>query len=160
MVMKPYVGLPEQLAQEVLWVADEWRKNPLSLKKGGCDVVVEQYDGKVLGYCRIKYPSNYIKASLRRMGCNPFGLAKDAQIELVKRYIVRIFVRDYEDEEESLTAAFVVAWESTSSITPWEALEKFEHQEEEYYDNWKQKDDWDDISGIPDPRIYNWETNY
>jgi hypothetical protein len=53
------LGLPKSLVNDVLWVAREYRTNPLSHEPGGSDVVVEYHNDEVLGYDWIKFPSKY-----------------------------------------------------------------------------------------------------
>lgn len=59
-IERVYYGLPEEIADEVLWVSDEYRVNPLSHIKGGSEIIVEYQNGEVLGYDKIKYPSKFI----------------------------------------------------------------------------------------------------
>ncbi len=61
-IKQVYVGLPSNLEKHILWVADKYRRNPLSLIAGGTDVVVEYYSEEIFGYNKIKDPANYIDA--------------------------------------------------------------------------------------------------
>ena len=47
-------------------VKDKYRTNELSLRPGGCTVVVEFMDGRVLEYDKIKNPGAYIAAMVKR----------------------------------------------------------------------------------------------
>lgn len=47
-------------------VKDKYRTNELSLRPGGCTVVVEFVDGRILEYDKIKNPSAYIAAMVKK----------------------------------------------------------------------------------------------
>ena len=46
-------------------VSDEFRENPLSLRPGGYTVFVEEENGRILEYDKIKRPWSYINAVRR-----------------------------------------------------------------------------------------------
>lgn len=46
-------------------VGDKYRINPLSFKEGGFTVVVENHNGSIFEYDKIKNPESYIRAALR-----------------------------------------------------------------------------------------------
>lgn len=175
-----YIGLPEHLVGAVLWVAREYRTNPLSHIPGGSDVVVEYHDGRVFGYDWIKNPPAYIGtffAGIVEYASNVFKrLDEQSQIEITKRKIARVFARKYKDESEYSTASFMEVWNSESSNEmPVNALKRFERQQqkqhniEDEYDFYPQRSafeyygyepDYEDptekamrLWGIPDPRL-------
>lgn len=175
-----YVGLPEHLSHCVLWVAREYRSNPLSHIPGGSDVVVEYHNGKALGYDWIKKPSAYIRtffAGIIEYAPNAFAALNEQQkIEITKRKISRVFARKYKSSDERSQASFVEVWNSeTSNEMPWRSLEKFESSQrgrvswEEDYDLHTPQsvleyygyepafedpiDKAERLWGIPDPRL-------
>jgi hypothetical protein len=134
-----YIGLPEHLVSLVLWVAREYRTNPLSHIPGGSDVVVEYHDGRAFGYDWIKKPSVYIStffSGIVEYASNAFKrLDEQSQIEITKRKISRIFARKYKNESEHSTASFTEIWNSiTSNEMPWKSLERFERIQSSQYD--------------------------
>ena len=134
-----YIGLPEHLAMAVLWVAREYRTNPLSHIPGGSDVVVEYHDGRVFGYDWIKKPSAYISkffAGIIEYASDIFNeLDEQRQIEITKRKIAKVFARKYKDKNEYSTASFIEVWNSESSNEmPVDALKRFERQQQDQYD--------------------------
>jgi len=50
----------------VFKVGQDYRTNNLSFVPGGCTVIVEQVDGKLLEYDNIKYPQKYIAAAVTK----------------------------------------------------------------------------------------------
>jgi hypothetical protein len=50
----------ENFKKKILWVDDEHRTNPWSLRPGGSTVVVEYLDNKILGYDKVKRPERYM----------------------------------------------------------------------------------------------------
>jgi len=46
-------------------VSDPYRTNPLSVEEGGVTVIVQQLDGKILEYDKIKNPWQYMRAVRR-----------------------------------------------------------------------------------------------
>lgn len=126
-----YVGLPAHLADSVLWVAREYRRNPLSFTPGGSDVVVEYHEGNVFGYDWIKFPSSYISTifieSIISEYENYDSLTELVQLGIVKSKYYRIYARKYEDEKEYLIVPFQEVWNSLTATTlPWEVLEEFD----------------------------------
>jgi cold shock CspA family protein len=129
-----YVGLPEHLADCVLWVAREYRSNPLSHIPGGSDVVVECHNNKAFGYDWIKRPSAYIKtffAGIVEYESSVFeDLNEQQKINIAKQKISRIFARKYKNPDERSQARFFEVWNSdTSDEMPWKSLENFESHE-------------------------------
>ncbi len=51
-----YIGLPPDLVNNVLCIAEEYRTNSMSFEVCGSDVIVEYHTQEVLGYDRIKMP--------------------------------------------------------------------------------------------------------
>lgn len=51
--------------KEILWVGDEHRTHPWSMRPGGATVVVVYLTGKVLGYDKVKRPDRYIPMIFR-----------------------------------------------------------------------------------------------
>lgn len=94
-----YYGLPTIIAQNVKWVGDEYRTNPLSLEPGGTDVVVEYVGHIVLGYDKIKKSESYID--------------KVASSLKSKGKIVSVYARIYNDEYEFKTIPFQKVWDKT-----------------------------------------------
>jgi len=133
-----YIGLPQHLADHVLWVNREYRTNALSHIPGGSDVVVEYHDGQALGYDWIKYTSIYIRtffSGIIEYGADEFKrLDKQRQLEIVKDKITKFYTRKYKNEDEYSSVAFVEVWNSeTSTEMPWESLEKFERKRKNRY---------------------------
>ena len=174
-----YIGLPEDLAHHVSWVAREHRTNHLSHIPGGSDVIVEYHSGKVFGYDWIKKPSAYIRtffAGIVEYASDDFRkMDEQSQSEIARRKIARVFARKYKDESEYSTASFIEVWNSeTSNKMLWKALEKFDCTrqiqddfEEDYiyipqskYEYYGYDPVYEDptneaerLYGIPDPRL-------
>ena len=51
--------------KEILWVGDEHRTHPWSVRPGGGSIVVVYLTGKVLGYDKVKRPHRYIPKIFR-----------------------------------------------------------------------------------------------
>lgn len=131
---KVYVGLPDHLVEEVLWVAREYRTNPLSHIEGGCDVVVEYQDGSAYGYDWIKKPSRYIRSfftGIIEYESDDFEqLGKKRQLKIARESISRLYARKYHDATTYNTAGFKVVWDaSTAEEMPWKCLEEFDLSE-------------------------------
>ncbi|MEJ8804390.1 hypothetical protein [Pontibacter sp. H249] len=129
-IKRIYLGLPESFKDEVLWVAREYRTNSLSHEPGGSDVVVEYYEDGVLGYDWIKTPSRYISAiwtkGISEVYTDYKEYNEDAQLEIIKEKIKRIFARKHDDENYE-KEPFKEVWNSeTSDKLPWELLEEFD----------------------------------
>ena len=157
-----YIGLPEHLVEDVLWVAREYRTNPLSHIPGGNDIVVEYHDGRVFGYDWIKNPSAYIStffAGIVEYASNVFKrLDEQSQIEITKRKIAKVFARKYKDESEYSTVSFTEVWNSKSSNEmPANALKRFERQQQEQYDI---EDEYDFYRPLSAFEYYGYEPCY
>jgi hypothetical protein len=129
-----YLGLPKSLAEAVLWVSREYRKNPLSHEPGGSDVIVEYHSDTVLGYDWIKFPSKYVDKIWTSGMIEEYDdyqeWDEESQMEEIKNVIKRIYARKYKKENFE-TVPFKEIWNSeTSKEMPWKTLED--------YDNW----DW------------------
>jgi len=121
-----YNIFPEDLLDKVLWVADPYRKNPISLEQGGTRVIVEYCNGNIYGYSRIKYPPAYIDeiisksiyCSLQDYRC----FSKEDKIEIAGELFFRIFVQHSEDGD----SCFIEVWNNiTSEETPADSLRRF-----------------------------------
>lgn len=128
-----YIGLPNHLANRIKWVARKYRTNPLSFIPGGCDIVVEYHEGKVLGYDWIKKPSAYVRAiSGELVGLNKselFSLNKSKQLQFTTKNLSRVFARLYSDKTEREQSHFLEVWNhKTSNEMPWESLKTFEEE--------------------------------
>lgn len=131
-VKRVYKGLPESYVGEVLWVAREFRTNPLSHVPGGSDVVVEYHEGEILGYDWIKYPSRYIRKIFNDSVSNLYSdfEERDTQFQLsvVKEKISKIFARTY-DNREFEKVPFENIWDSTTATElPWVKLKRFDRR--------------------------------
>jgi cold shock CspA family protein len=117
-----WMGLPEELHEEVFKVTRPYRKHPWSFIPGGADVVVEYRDGNVRLYDWIKYPDLYI----RRFFNGIIHYPELEQIAIAKSKISRIFSRVYKDEVEREITIFEEVWNCEyTNTTPWEALKQF-----------------------------------
>jgi len=117
--------LPIYIRDNILWVSDEYRKNPLSLEEGGSNVIVEYYNKKVLGYERIKFPSSYIKKILGKEISNIYTdfeyYSKLEKIIILKKEISTILACKYNEN------SYNEVWNSTNANElPWESLESFD----------------------------------
>jgi hypothetical protein len=45
------------------YVGDDYRTNPLSNKNGGCTVIIEYTNGRVMAYDKVKNPRAYIRTA-------------------------------------------------------------------------------------------------
>ncbi len=163
-----YIGLPKHLADLILWVGRKYRTNPLSHKPGGGDVVVEYHDGRARGYDWIKDPSAYIEKSFARIvDCEVIyfmSLETAFQLEIAKRKIARVFARSYKSNDAYSTASYTEIWNSvTSNEMPWESLKRLEcsiQEKDGFFDDYDYRSEVEDeLTGIPDPRITDWETS-
>lgn len=176
-----YIGLPQRLADAVLWVGDKYRTNPLSRRPGGSDVVVEYHNGYVLGYDKIKYPPVYIHTffpGIVEYGGDEFNRLDERQkLQIAKQKIARFYWRTDNNDQDYSTANFVEVWNSeTSNEMPWESFRRFKHQQRnQYHFNFDEVSEFKPISiwdyygyepeyedpidkaerlyGIPDPRL-------
>ena len=118
-----YVGLPEHLVDNILWVKRNYRTNPLSHIPGGVDVVVEYHNGENFGYDWVKYPIKYIKKLFPQMVDYYdqvfFKLSKKKQLEIAQEKIAKFYARESNNQ-----SAFVEFWDSkTSNEMPWDSFE-------------------------------------
>ena len=125
-----YRGLPQSLANVVLWVAREYRTNHLSHIEGGCDVVVEYHNNEVFGYDWIKKPSSYIKViwlnNVTQVHDDFEKWAIRDQLEEIKNEIKSIYARKYKREDFD-KIPFKKIWDSeTSNNLPWEKLKLYD----------------------------------
>lgn len=130
-IKRIYLGLPDSLKEEVLWVGREYRTNPLSHEPGGSDVVVEYHRDGVLGYDWIKMPSSYISKiwtiNISKVHDNYEEYSEDEQLLIIKENIKRIFARKYKKENIE-SESFKEVWNSeTSKKLPWKLLEEFDY---------------------------------
>jgi len=131
-IKRVYLGLPKNLADAVLWVAREYRTNPLSYKPGGSDVVVEYHNDNVYGYDWIKFPSKYV-SKIWTKGISEIHddyeyWEEEEQIEEIKKEIKRIYARKYKKENFEIVP-FKEIWNSeTSDDLPWKLLEEYDHK--------------------------------
>jgi hypothetical protein len=130
---KIYIGLPSEFKDKVLWIADNYRTNPLSHQPGGNDVIIEYTNGKIYAYDRIKLPSLYINKIVvnyfikKSLSLN--DLDKDEQVRIVKSEVRRLFARNYIDQDDYKTSAFEEIWDNQKSYDlPWESLKEFENR--------------------------------
>lgn len=124
------LGLPQSLIDEVLWVAREYRTNPLSHEPGGSDVVVEFHNDDVLGYDWIKFPSKYVSRiwneGISEIHDDYEEWEEQDQMEVIKKEIKRIYARRYKKENFE-TVPFKEIWNSaTSDEMPWKLLEDYD----------------------------------
>jgi hypothetical protein len=122
------IGLPDDLITSILWVADEFRTNPLSLIPGGSDVIVEYWDKNVFGYDKIKRPSKYIeKIEGEGLPHDYLTNQREKHLDYIKARIHRVYARMYSSETYE-TEPFKKVWDSiTSDLFPWEELEAFDN---------------------------------
>lgn len=123
-----YVGLPEHLIDNILWVKREARTNPLSHRPGGFDVVVEYHSGKVYGYDWIKMPPRYIEKfcpEWTNTSDDDFSeMSEEQQLEITKKYIARIYARE-KGEDNNNESPFVEFWNSEkSNDMPWNSFQR------------------------------------
>lgn len=88
----------------VLWVAREYRTNPLSHEEGGSDVVVEYHSDEVFGYDWIKFPSKYVSAIFyKRIDVDKEDFEvydEDEQLTTIKDEIKSIYARKWSSMED------------------------------------------------------------
>ena len=96
---KIYLGLPFEFKDKVLWIADNYRTNPLSHQPGGNDIVIEYTNGKIYAYDRIKSPSPYINKIVinhfTKKSLSLDNISRVLQIKVVKSEVKRLFARKY-----------------------------------------------------------------
>ncbi len=133
---KYYAGLPEDLINSVFWVGREFRRNPLSHQPGGCNLIIEYQDGRILEYDWIKQPSYYINKAIYNQINHQLGdyqlsnhkfLSVEDIMEISREYFKRIFVKQYTYDGLS-SLPFEEAWNShVSNTTPEFALSRFNY---------------------------------
>ena len=121
-----FVGIPKNISAEIIWVQDKFRTNLLSLIPGGTTVVVEYHNGEVLGYDKIKRPSDYIgkffEDSSRITSYEYCKMDELAKVNFYKERIFRIFARKNKNGH-----VFEEVWNCESSHQlPWKSLAKFD----------------------------------
>ena len=118
------IGIPQELSSIIFWVNRKFRKNELSFKIGGTDVIVEYTDKRVLGYDWVKYPGRYIKKIFDK----EFLKETDkSELEFVKQKISRIFARKYDAVKYDMEPYLEVWNNKTYNVLPYPLLEKFTH---------------------------------
>lgn len=109
---------------EILWVRNKYRTNPLSLKTGGSNIVVEYHENKILGYSNIKVPSAYIKKIFKKEVLNIYIGFKDYtnidEINILKKKIATIYALKYNEKN------YKEVWNKNSMELPWKILESFD----------------------------------
>ena len=130
-INRVYLGLPENFRNIVLWVAREYRKNPLSHQPGGSDVIVEYHSMKIFGYDWIKFPSRYIQkvwlGNISEKHDDYVDFALDVQLDIIKEEIKSIYARKYTTANFE-QVPFKQIWNSSTSIElPWKLLESYDH---------------------------------
>ncbi len=127
-IKRVYAGIPDDLINSILWVADKYRVNPLSLIEGGSEVIVVYWSTEVFGYDKIKKPSKYIeKIHGRRYSYNSEIYDREQHLEEIKSSIRTVYARKY-TEETYEEEPFEMVWDSsTAERFPWEELEAFDN---------------------------------
>ncbi len=131
--MKVYIGLPEHLIDNTLWVVRELRINPLSHIEGGSDVVIEYQNLSSYGYDWIKYPSRYINEIFRNYFetfhiVNLTDFTQDQQLKKFKEVVFKIFARKYDNIHGYENQPFEEIWNSeTATQIPVKVLKKFDY---------------------------------
>lgn len=134
-IKRIYDGLPEGLKELVVWVADKYRTNPLSLEMGGTEVIVEYQTNQVFGYDKIKHSGVYISAIMNRI-YHDRGLSdQDSNFESLliacKAAIRRVFARKIYSESDYEIVEFQEVWNFRSAeVLPESSLTEFENKEE------------------------------
>lgn len=132
-IKRIFIGLPNDIIGKILWIADNYRINPLSRTPGGNDVVIEYTNGKIYAYDRVKFPSLYINKIFITYISDQYSsfenLERIKQIEIVKTEVKRLFVRNYNSNVGYETNSFEEVWDSSESNNlPWESLKEFENK--------------------------------
>jgi hypothetical protein len=130
--IKQYLGIPAELIPQVFWVGREYRKNELSFKNGGVEIIIEYTDGQVFGYDWVKYPGRYIK----KVFDNTFLVnAHLNEFETIKKNVSRVFARRC-DSEDYNAESFTEVWNnSTSENLPYTLLDNYILKVYKYYLN-------------------------
>jgi hypothetical protein len=134
-IKRVYLGLPKELIDIILWVAREYRTNPLSHHPGGSDVVVEYHNTKVFGYDWIKFPSKYVSRiwtkGITKIYEDYGNWEEEKQMDEIKKEIKSIYARKY-DKENFETVPFKEIWNSkTANVLPWKLLEDYDNSKSE-----------------------------
>lgn len=111
------------LPVDIHWVPEKYRTNPLSLKEGGSNVIVEYYENKILGYSNIKLPSAYIKKIFKKEILNIYVGPKNHnldEINVLKKEIRIIYAKKYNENN------YQKIWHKNSIKLPWDILESFD----------------------------------
>ena len=116
-------GVPQYLHDRIVWVADEYRTNELSLQTGGYRVIVCYQKGKTLGYDKIKRPPAYVKQiwekDITRIYVDYETWDEDDQLEELKKHVSCIYVEN-KDEDSDNYGKFQKLWDSsTANSLPW-----------------------------------------
>ena len=127
-----YNGVPEQLANKVLWVERKFRINELSHQPGGFDIIIEYFSGNVFAYDWIKKPGFYTGKILENEA-KQNELDYDYQDEKIvlaasKRFIKSAYCKYYDNKNKAQSVPFEKVWDATTScISVVEALMNFEN---------------------------------
>lgn len=100
----------------ILWVGDQHRTHPWSLKPGGCTLVVLFNNKICFGYDKVKRPDRYTKKITREFIINYYSNKHTVSLE---DYINEIYLtRDSGIELKKV-------WHSNMQENPWLILEKY-----------------------------------
>jgi hypothetical protein len=137
-----YLGLPDHfegkvkwIDKPIFWVGDEYRTSPLSLEPGGSHVVIERWDGLILGYDKIKFTYEYVRKIIKNLtmkyskvhpyidipidknNLSAWTLRDDA---IVRDFIKAIYVRTFSIRHNP----FQLIWANNSKEGPYVALQQ------------------------------------
>lgn len=143
-VKRVFLGLPKYFVDNILWVAREYRTNPLSHEPGGSDVVIEYHNDSIYCYDWIKFPSKYV-SKIWTKGISEIyedyeNWDEDEQMEEIRKEIRCIYARKY-NKENFETVSFKEIWKSeTSEVNPWKLLKEYDNKDRfNSYSNLKKK---------------------
>lgn len=145
--MKVYIGLPEHLVKSIIWVARQFRTNPLSHIAGGCDVVIEYKNSSSYGYDWVKIPSRYIDTIFKNHfekfhNISLIQLTTAEQLVFFKEMIFKIFARKYDNTAGYENQPFEEVWNSeTATQLPVNVLKRFDPVYEQDY-NYDMSDEY------------------
>jgi len=125
-------GPNQETWDDIFWVGQGYRTNPLSKTEGGSEVVVVYANGSKYGYDRIKKPSRYIDAISHKI----IDLDKDTYDSLTdeeklssfKEAINLIYVRRPSQESTASSPLYEEVWNSEiADLLPAALLDAYEN---------------------------------
>lgn len=132
-----HVGVPRDIADDILWVGRSYRTNELSHVEGGSDVIVVYSDGDVLGYDWVKYPSRYVKTFyLKKISYEEDyfdSFEYEVRLDMSKQDISRLYLKTSDSGPRTDYSLYQEVWDREKHENmPWEEVEQYDISHRRY----------------------------